>query len=774
MQMKTHVTSFLAIAQAIALLACGHAQPSPDEAVSRKFATRGGQNTYRPLPTLTPAKANGGGILSLDIRMRRFGGPSDKGYAVRIGNYQVADVPVFDITPGEKTAVSVMDPVTGKPEPIPATILDDPDWIFGGTLWQLTQGDRLRVKLTSELNYDTTAATQAVLRLPVNGGVPCNTTNLHTHGFLVNPTHPTAADTSQLYGDYVLDVTGQIHPASAGADDCGDPVMDHHHVVSDPMKYEIRIPGRPGESGVKSGQHPSGLFWYHPHPHGFSRMQTGGGTTGLITIGRMEDYTCKQSFVSGKCPPGSALDHPRYLELKDAQISANSVNGVHALLKEYSAMGCTAGNGECLFPADSPGIWVFTINGVQYPIISDLKPDEGEVWRIANTSANATYLLELRSDTNPAKKKQLQILALDGVSVDETSGVAMTQQILLMPGSRAEVWVSPEPGQKYILHTAATATGNNGSGDPWPDVALAEVQWPAAKATPAGAAGASIYVQKPDDFTDIGTVSLKPTAPAPVSMQNVCRFGAGDERHIYMVKSHIPPDPSGREVFGLLASIRHKNRPDDFFGGMEMVHSRADAWKMVLQNDAANPTAPAPAYGSDLGFYDICTVQGRVETWVIENWTDEDHNFHVHQTRFKLDLTREHLENHPENYYQNPKAVLTGGVGAMDTLLRNLVPKAGASSTLQTAYHDSVPVPRGEGDNCDGTPNMAGCVPGRISIHIGFKRDEQVGNFVYHCHILEHEDGGMMGEIQVCAANDQTCLTTPYPPAPHRAGLMAH
>jgi FtsP/CotA-like multicopper oxidase with cupredoxin domain len=30
-----------------------------------------------------------------------------------------------------------------------------------------------------------------------------------------------------------------------------------------------------------------------------------------------------------------------------------------------------------------------------------------------------------------------------------------------------------------------------------------------------------------------------------------------------------------------------------------------------------------------------------------------------------------------------------------------------------------------------------------------FRNPEIVGTFVYHCHILEHEDGGMMGSIRV-------------------------
>jgi FtsP/CotA-like multicopper oxidase with cupredoxin domain len=30
-----------------------------------------------------------------------------------------------------------------------------------------------------------------------------------------------------------------------------------------------------------------------------------------------------------------------------------------------------------------------------------------------------------------------------------------------------------------------------------------------------------------------------------------------------------------------------------------------------------------------------------------------------------------------------------------------------------------------------------------------FRNPDAVGTFVYHCHLLEHEDGGMMGTIQL-------------------------
>ena len=72
-------------------------------------------------------------------------------------------------------------------------------------------------------------------------------------------------------------------------------------------------------------------------------------------------------------------------------------------------------------------------------------------------------------------------------------------------------------------------------------------------------------------------------------------------------------------------------------------------------------------------------------------------------------------------------------------------------------HHDSIPVPRGSAD-CAGAPAKRDdrtCHPGRISITLAFDRDEQRGEhgapgvFPYHCHILEHEDGGMMGLVTV-------------------------
>lgn len=105
------------------------------------------------------------------------------------------------------------------------------------------------------------------------------------------------------------------------------------------------------------------------------------------------------------------------------------------------------------------------------------------------------------------------------------------------------------------------------------------------------------------------------------------------------------------------------------------------------------------------------------------NLTGEDHNFHIHQTRFRL---------------------LQGGT----------TPGSALPSRLEDGLvlHDNVPLPRAaNSDGCDGTVDsfLNGlCKPKIVVMEIPFR---EIGDFVFHCHILEHEDGGMMARIRVVA-----------------------
>jgi len=104
---------------------------------------------------------------------------------------------------------------------------------------------------------------------------------------------------------------------------------------------------------------------------------------------------------------------------------------------------------------------------------------------------------------------------------------------------------------------------------------------------------------------------------------------------------------------------------------------------------------------------DTLVPLGNVERWTILNQAQEEHVFHIHQTDFQV-VTRGGLE----------------------------VPFYG--------YQDTVNLPSATVD-----PSTGQLVPSRTVIVIPFTNPVIVGEFVYHCHIVQHADQGMMASIWV-------------------------
>ncbi len=130
-------------------------------------------------------------------------------------------------------------------------------------------------------------------------------------------------------------------------------------------------------------------------------------------------------------------------------------------------------------------------------------------------------------------------------------------------------------------------------------------------------------------------------------------------------------------------------------------------------SDPSNPASPTnffitvdgakPVLFSPVNPPAIVTTQGAVEEWTIENRAPENHEFHIHQIHFLLES-------------------------------RNGVPVPQA----ERQFLDTVQVPYWSGK---------GPYPS-VTVRMDF-RGPVVGDFVYHCHILGHEDNGMMAIIRV-------------------------
>ncbi len=102
----------------------------------------------------------------------------------------------------------------------------------------------------------------------------------------------------------------------------------------------------------------------------------------------------------------------------------------------------------------------------------------------------------------------------------------------------------------------------------------------------------------------------------------------------------------------------------------------------------------------------IVTNIGAIEDWTIENHAGEAHDFHIHQVHFLLMAINGVPVQNPELY-------------------------------------DSYPIPAWSG---------TGPYPS-ITVRMDFSDPNIAGTFVFHCHIIDHEDGGMMQKIQVNPSN---------------------
>ena len=112
---------------------------------------------------------------------------------------------------------------------------------------------------------------------------------------------------------------------------------------------------------------------------------------------------------------------------------------------------------------------------------------------------------------------------------------------------------------------------------------------------------------------------------------------------------------------------------------------------------------------------DIVATQGTVELWTVENHTLENHEFHFHQLHFLLESQN--------NFETNGDQQAPGITGQ---------------------YLDMVEVPTWDGNPAHPYPS--------VTLRIDF-RGNDIGDFVFHCHILGHEDLGMMNIIRVVPAN---------------------
>jgi FtsP/CotA-like multicopper oxidase with cupredoxin domain len=125
----------------------------------------------------------------------------------------------------------------------------------------------------------------------------------------------------------------------------------------------------------------------------------------------------------------------------------------------------------------------------------------------------------------------------------------------------------------------------------------------------------------------------------------------------------------------------------------------------VFENDTSGETVKFPINGDLFPDGPITPLQvGQVEEWKLVNSSPVDHVFHIHQTDFAVISVNQTPVN-----YQNPFTA--------------------AEPNQYVSLRDTVNIPPGG------------------NVVIRFRVSPELGKYVFHCHILPHEDAGMMKPV---------------------------
>lgn len=586
----------------------------------------------------------------------------------------------------------------------------------------------IRAKPGDTLRIDLANAIDAISKDADGSETADNVINLHTHGLVVSP-RPSLP--CQSPGDYIFD---QLVPGQT-------------------FQYRVDIPKTVlGIGGAGRQPFPSGLFWFHSHLHGYSKSHVQAGQSGIIAI---DPLPSSGSDVAESDPTAAIRNttDEKFLVLRDIQLAVPAgqapdqplakgqlVSWIHdenydtdaCKLELHPSQAVTTGGGFCTKKNGAPDkisdlAWLFTINGQLYPTIT-VAPGRTHLWRVANVSATVAFTLNLFDGTN---EQEMHVLSLDGVVAGtpdpsdprKLHPSVSVKRLLLMPASRAEILVdngnTGGDDKVLVLRTNGLETGGinqdpaNYVGDPWPAVDLASVVLKGH--------GASTNLKQLLETTSFerGSSSefaaeLLDAAALRVPDKCVTRPSRNTRRRITFDQDDT--------LFKLGSEVLNAD-------GTSVDRSGGGGPHTITPTPFQHAIPPQ----SDRH---VCVKLGDQEVWELVNTTNELHNFHIHQTKFRL--ARQGDPGLPAGFRDADAMVDPAGV------VKSQVPEFTTSGVDKVdVWHDTLPVPPAKFDSSGKR------TPGRAFVTIPFKDPVQVGTFVFHCHILEHEDKGMMATVEV-------------------------
>lgn len=455
----------------------------------------------------------------------------------------------------------------------------------------------------------------------------------------------------------------------------------------------------PGSFAIM-GQAP-GTHWYHAHKHGSTAINVANGMTGAFIIEGQYDDDLNQFYGAGwtRTQP--------ILVINQIGVKPNLLRG---------GQGGQGGQGAT---DKGPN---FSVNGQTNPVIN-MQPGEVQLWRIVNTSGRAgAFFLRPLLGTGYEWRQ----LAQDGVQFNDANYQQhQNKDFLLAPGNRADLLVKamPCPNKPPSPNKPATCT--------YPVLVQNEVD-PSDRAT---ANKVTLL------FIQVSGEAIDPTSPRAKFIPQAPQFPA----FLADIKSS---EVTGGKVVRFASTppiAQHTINGVKFDGTVgELVQlNKVEEWKIV--NETYGPPIAHP-FHIHINPFQVVEVFDPNEILtdkdgkpVIDKISKQPVNKYIFQGGIRLLPGQCYLDP-----FGNPE---------------DWKPCGPTPENKNGVWWDVFPIPSGRTVTTSKTtidPKTKKPVPVTVKVPGYFKMRSRFvdypGYYVLHCHILAHEDRGMMTVVEVSPA----------------------
>ena len=507
-----------------------------------------------------------------------------------------------------------------------------------------------------------------------------------------------------------------FHGMEVKAVPCGPGVAPGDDVVTTYFVPE----GRPETHGACQNayeitvpdDHPAGLYWYHTHFHGESEAQTLLGLSGAIVVENADDDARRRHGIADRIL--IVRDHPvPQPEPTAAPKKRATVPGTVDRSKPVIATAAVTAASKL---------------AVRLP--------QCAFGKCINTAAQVQC-------SAPAEREQQTFLSVNGISIRDAGNPAGSVPDIGVVAGREELWrlVNAAADTYVRLHLAEIDDSGNARSVPIEVLGLDGVPFADSIGRPKAQTSTDPIMVPPGGRVELYVRLEASTAQHRIVLrtEEVETGCAGDlmpARDLVAVRidnprsdvpsgqGSVPPRttlqriddmpseavPVRRRIFAFTEYQRAKNSKTDFY--ITEV-SRPD---VIIE--------PYPMDGAPSSVVEVET--NSVEEWTILNFTHEIHNFHIHQLHFRV--------------LESDDKFVEGRM--LDTI------------------NVSVALP-----DANWSPDDP-VTPGKVRLLMRFHQNIS-GEFVFHCHILGHEDKGMMGLIRVIDSSGQRSPSSERRPEHH-------